>query len=249
MNRLLYILLALCCTLNVHSAVSVWQPADEAYHSTDYQKALTLYKSQLPKNTSAELYYNLGNTYYRMGSIAKALLYYEKAAKISPMDNDIQHNIEIARAKTPDRLPAETEILFKQWYRNTLSLMSPNGWAYTALTSLIVALILFLAYLFLNNISIRRISFYTSVTLLVVFVIGNLFAWQRQQYLATQDTAIIMIPVTAVKTSPTSKATDACIIHEGTKVRITDHDMKDWIGIRLPDGKEGWIPLNTVEKI
>lgn len=250
MSKLLYIFLAtyLCLTAQAATADKM-RLADDAYRNADYHKAAALYRQQLTDGVSATVYYNLGNAYYRTDRIAEALLCYEKAKKMSPMDKDIQHNIDIARARTIDRMPAETEMFFVGWYGYVQSLMTIDGWAQFAFVSLVVALVLFLCFLFLNGIFVRRLAFYGSVVLLLFFIAGNVFAWQRKATLASHDAAIVMTETASVKTSPTLKATETCVIHEGTKVRITDSDMKDWLGIRLSDGREGWILSKEVEKI
>ncbi len=250
MSKYLYILLIACLGLSMPvTAANDVEAANDAYHMADYHKAVRLYHQSLKKGASTEIYYNLGNAYYRIDNVPKALLYYEKASKMAPMNDDILHNIDIVQAKTIDKLPVESEIFFVQWYRYIQSFMTIDGWAHISIISLVLALVLFLAYLFLNNVFIRRSAFYSSVVLLALFILGNLFAWQRKSLLDSHDAAIVMSNAVSVKTSPTLKATDACVIHEGTKVRITDNDMKDWLGIRLSDGREGWIPSRAVEEI
>lgn len=248
MNRYLYIFFFSCLPLMMH-ALTPALSANDAYRAADYHKAVDLYEQALKHGASAEVYYNLGNSYYRIDNIPKALLCYEKANKIRPLDSDILHNIEIARGKTIDKMPQESEVFFIGWYHWLQSRMTVDGWAYTALASFIVALLSFLAYLFLENITMRRFSFCLSVLLLLSCVISNVFAWQRIRILSTNDTAIVMNAVVPVKVSPTLKATDTCIIHEGTKVRIIDKDMENWYGIKLSDGREGWIMRKDVEGI
>lgn len=250
MSKVLYTLLILCFSITVSATVQDdVAAANNAYRNADYHKAIHLYNGVLKNNISAEVYYNLGNAYYRTDNIAKALLYYEKAAKMYPMNKDIRHNIEIAQGKTIDKLPPETSMFFVKWYRNLQSWQTVNGWAYIATASLIMALLLFLVYLFMNNIQIRRIAFYLSALLLVMFVFCNIFAWQRYNTITEHDAAIVMKNAAMIKTSPTAKATNACVIHEGTKVRITDNDIKGWYGIQLSDGREGWILQKDVEEI
>lgn len=222
---------------------------DAAYRTTDYQKAITLYEKDLKEGISAETYYNLGNAYYRSDRMPQAILAYERARKLAPSNDDIKHNLEIARNKTIDKLPPESEIFFVKWYASLQNTLSIDAWAKTALVSFIVALLLFLAYLFMDNMAIRRIAFYGSTILLCVFISANLFAWQQKRNMLSHDSAIVMVQEATVKTSPTSKSTDACIIHEGTFIRITDHDIQGWVGIRLSDGREGWIKANEIEEI
>lgn len=250
MRRTIYIFLMLFIVLSVKAVTKdTFAAANNAYRSADYHKAVELYHEALKEGPSAEVYYNLGNAYYRTGNIAKSLLYYEKAAKMRPMDADIQHNIDIAQGKTIDRITPDSDIIFLQWYHYLQSLVTINGWAYIGTTTLLMALVLFLLFLFVTNINVRRISFYLFAVFLVVSIVSNVFAWQRCHTLSESSDAIIMVEATAIKTSPTSKANDICTLHEGTKIYIIDHDIKDWYGIHLPDGRDGWIQRKYVEDI
>lgn len=206
-------------------------------------------KKNVALEISAQDYFQKGNEAFRHCDYAQAMLNYERARKLCPMNKDIEHNIEITRAKTIDRMPPESEMFFVKWYKGLVMTMTIDGWAYIALVSFIVALVLFLVYLFVDRVVIRVISFYGSLLLLFVFVIGNVFAWSRKYVLTTHDTAIITSEMVTVKSSPIQKAPDACIIHEGTFVRITDREMKGWYAIELSDGKEGWVSVNSLEEI
>lgn len=223
--------------------------ADAAYRVADYQKAIELYKEDLKSGESAETYHNLGNCYFRTDNIPQAILSYERAHKLAPGNKRINHSLEIARTKTIDRLTPDSDIFFVQWYKALQAMMTIDAWAWLALCSLIVSLILFLVYLFVGNMLVRKASFYVSVTLFLLFIIGNLFAWQRKRYLTTHTSAVVMTETLTVKSSPEIKAQEACIIHEGTTVEITDRDIKGWYGIRLSDGREGWINTKDVEEI
>lgn len=240
----------LCLSLTVSATIQKdVATANNTYRTADYHKAIRIYTDIIKNAPSAEVYYNLGNAYYRTDNIAKAILYYEKAAKMSPMNADIQHNIEIAQGKTIDKLPQASNMFFIQWYHGIQSCMTVNGWAYLAIISFMTALLSFLAYLFMNNIHIRRMAFYLSALLIILFAFCNVFAWQRYHILSEHEAAIVMVNAASVKTSPTLKANDAYVIHEGTKVCITDDDIKGWYGIRLSDGREGWIQQKDVEEI
>lgn len=223
--------------------------ADASYRAADYQKAIELYKQELHSGESAAVFHNLGNCYYRVGNISQAVLCYERALKYSPTDKDILHSLEIAQRKTIDRLPSNGDILFVRWYKGLLSVMSIDAWTYMAIVSLVLSLILFLVYLFVEKILVRRLAFYVSLTAFILFVLGNIFAWQRKDILTTHDTAVVMSEILMVKSSPADNATDACVIHEGTTLTITDKDIKGWYAIRLSDGRQGWVKVKEVEEI
>ena len=223
--------------------------ADSAYVRGEYQLAITDYEALLKQGGSAELYYNLGNAYYRTENITKAVLNYERALLLSPGDPDIRFNLQIARSKTIDKIVPESEMFFITWYHALVNLMSVDAWARMALISLALVIMLLLVYLFASRIWLRKVGFFGGILLLIVFVLSNLFAWQQKQNLLFRKGAIITASSVTVKSTPAKNGTDLFILHEGTKVNITDGSMRGWLEIRIADGKEGWIERNKLEEI
>ena len=223
--------------------------ADSAYVRGEYQQAITDYEALLKQGGSAELYYNLGNAYYRTENITKAVLNYERALLLSPGDRDIRFNLQIARSKTIDKIVPESEMFFITWYRALVNLMSVDAWARVALISLTLVIVLLLVYLFASRIWLRKVGFFGGILLLAVFVFSNLFAWQQKQNLLFRKGAIVVSPSVTVKSTPAKNGTDLFVLHEGTKVDITDASMRGWLGIRIADGKEGWVERKQLEEI
>lgn len=223
--------------------------ADSAYVNGNYQQAIAQYEALLKNGASAELYYNLGNAYYRTENITRAVINYERALLLSPGDRDIRFNLQLARSKTIDKIVPESEMFFITWYHALVNLMSVDGWARMAITSLALVIILFLLYLFSEPIWLRKIGFFGGFLLLLFFVLSNLFAYQQKQNLLYRKGAIVIAPSVTVKSTPAQNGTDLFILHEGTKVTIIDGAMSDWKEIRLADGKEGWIERKRIEMI
>ena len=223
--------------------------ADSAYVNGNYQEAIKVYESLLKQGESAELYYNLGNAYYRTENITRAVLNYERALLLSPGDGDIRFNLQIARSKTIDKIVPESEMFFVTWYRSLVNIMSVDGWGRMALVSLALVIVLFLVYLFSARVWVQKVGFFGGGILLVVFVFSNFFAWQQRQQLLNREGAIVVAPSVTVKITPAQNGTDLFILHEGTKVVITDGSMKSWREIRLADGKKGWIESKKIELI
>ena len=223
--------------------------ADSAYVRGEYQQAIKDYEALLKQGASADLYYNLGNAYYRTENITKAVLNYERALLLSPSDRDIRFNLQMARSKTIDKITPEQEMFFITWYRSLINLASVDGWARTALIALALAIILALMYLFSERIWLRKVGFFGAIFLIAVFILSNVFAHQQKDLLINRRGAIVIAGAVTVKSTPDRKGTDLFILHEGTKVTITDASMKEWKGIRLADGKEGWIEAKQIELI
>ena len=223
--------------------------ADSAYQQEQYQQAAKMYEQLLKRGESADLYYNLGNAYYRMDDITHAVLAYERALLLSPGDKDIRFNLQMARSKTIDKITPESEMFFVTWYRSLVNVQSVDSWAHTALIALFVAIALALLYLFANPVWLRKVGFFGGFLLLLVFLVCNLFAWQQKRNLTHRSGAIIIKSAVNVKSTPSKNGTDLFILHEGTRVTITDATMKEWKQIRVDDGKEGWLETSEIEII
>ena len=223
--------------------------ADSLYAAEHYQQSAHVYEELLKKGVSAELYYNLGNAYYRTENITRAVLNYERALLLSPSDPDIRFNLQMARSKTIDKIVPEQEMFFVTWYRSLVNMASVDGWAMIALVCLGLAIVLALIYLFSNQIWLRKVGFFGAFLMIVVFVCSNVFAHQQKNQLVNRTGAIITESAVNVKSTPAKNGIDLFILHEGTKVTIIDASMKDWKEIRLADGKEGWIETKQMETI
>lgn len=225
------------------------QNADVEYAKGNYQLAIKDYQEILKTGVSSEIYYNLGNAYYRTDNITQALLAYERALQLSPGDNDIRFNLQYARSKTIDKITPETEMFFVTWYNSLVNFTSVDRWANTAIVSIVMALLLILVFLFAPQMWARKSGFYGSAVFLLLFAFANLFAFQQKHELETKQGAIVIAPTVNVKKTPAASGTDVFVIHEGTRVDITDRGMKQWRGIKLADGREGWLKTSQIEEI
>lgn len=243
------LLLALMAWLPSDAGAITKANADSAYARQQYQQAIKDYEELLHDGVSAELYYNLGNAYYRTDNITRAVLNYERALLLSPGDGDIRFNLQMARSKTIDKITPESEMFFVTWYHALVNIKSVDGWARTALVSFALAIVLALAYLFSARIWVRKVGFFGGLAFIAVFILANLFAYQQRQELVNRTGAIIISSAVPVKSTPSKSGTDLFILHEGTKVEITDGTMRGWKEIRVADGKEGWIETSKIEII
>lgn len=255
--RIILLFVVLCfsgfVTASVDTAKSQQGDSSEtaaaAYAKGDYQQAAECYTKLLKVGESAELYYNLGNCEYRLGNITQSIIAYERALRLNPGDSDTRYNLQFLRGKTIDKVVPVDEMFFVTWYHSLQNLMSIDAWAILAVSAFVLALILILAYLFGSNILLRKIGFFGALVGLLIFVLGLLFAYQRKVALSEHNIAIVLTPTLNVKATPAESSSDAFVIHEGTRLTITDSSMNAWYGVRLDDGKEGWLPKNSVEVI
>ena len=224
--------------------------ADSAYTHERYAEAAVLYQQLVDSlGESAQLYYNLGNCYYRRDSIARAILYYERARLLDPSDDDIRFNLDMARAKTVDKVVPASEMFFVSAYRQLVLSLSIHEWAWLAVVLFVVALLAFGVYLFVPHLLSKKIGFTVAVLALLVCVFANVAAVRQRSHIEHRTSAIIMAPSAVVKSTPSASGTDLFILHEGTYVRLIDDSMRDWVEIHMTDGKEGWLPRTALEVI
>ena len=139
--------IALLLLIPLSASAVTKERADSAYAQEHYQQAIADYEALLKSGVSADIYYNLGNAYYRTDNITKAILNYERALLLSPGDDDIRFNLQMARSKTIDKITPQSEMFFVTWYHSLVNLMSVDAWARTALFTLAIAIVLVLLYL------------------------------------------------------------------------------------------------------
>jgi len=224
--------------------------ADSAYINNDFANAVYLYENILAnQGESADIYYNLGNSYYKMDNIAKAIVNYEKALVLNPSNGDIRFNLELAQSKTVDKVTPMSEAFLVTWMKDLTNLMSEKGWAKMGIITFILMLLMLALYFFSKKIALKKVGFISSMCLLLVCIIANVFASSQKDKAKSHESAIIMTPSITVKSTPNEGGTDLFILHEGRKVNIKDNTMREWKEIQLEDGNAGWVPASAIEII
>lgn len=222
---------------------------DSAYIKNDFASAIQIYESLLQQGEAPEIYYNLGNCYYKTDDIARAILNYERALLLSPGNADIRANLEIARSKTIDKVTPVPEIFFITWIKSLVNSQSSDAWARTGIVSFLLLLVSLAIFFFTQHIKWKKIGFSAAILFLIVTVLSNLFASQQKSYLTNRNDAIILSPSVTVRSTPSESGTSLFVLHEGRKVEIKDNSMREWKEIRLEDGKVGWVPSSSIEVI
>ena len=243
------LLLLLMMLLPLSAAAVTKENADTEYKKGNYQQAVRDYEEVLKNGVSAEVYYNLGNAYYKLDNVTQAVLAYERALLLSPGDEDIRFNLQVARSKTIDKITPASEMFFVTWYKALVSMMSVDAWAFTSILSLLLLIILLLIYLVAERITLRKIGFYGGLFVLLLFILSNVFAWQQRRQLMNRTGAIVIATSASVKKTPAPTAQELFVLHEGTRVEILDRSVKNWCQVHLADGRDGWIPVASIEEI
>lgn len=222
---------------------------DSAYMRNDYASAIQIYESLLKKGEASEIYYNLGNSYYKADDIAKAILNYERALLLQPGNADILANLEIARSKTVDKVASVPDIFFVAWTKSLINCLSVDVWAKLGIVFFILLLVSFSLFFFSKQVVWKKSGFIAGVIFLVFVILSNIFASEQKNELMNRNKAIILSPSVTVRSTPSESGTSLFVLHEGHKIEIKDNSMREWKEIRLEDGKVGWVPTSALEII
>jgi len=223
--------------------------AETAYAQKQYDKAIELYEDVLKNfGESAEIYYNLGNAYYKANKIAPAILNYERALLINPGDRDLRFNLQIANLRTIDKIEPVGEFFLTEWFRTVQNFWSVDMWATLGIIGFVLFIGCLTLYFFSKWMRLKKIGFYAGIVLLTIVIVANIFAWKQRQALINRNGAIIFAPTVTIKSSPDASGTDLFVLHEGTKVSIKSM-LGEWYEIELADGNVGWIRQKELEKI
>lgn len=223
--------------------------ADSAYIRNDFTTAIQIYEMILRTGESADIYYNLGNSYYKVGDIAKAILNYERALILKPANEDIRSNLEIARGKTVDKVTDVPELFFITWLKSITNSMGIQSWAIIAICFFLLFIVSIYFFFFSTKIVARKTFFSLALFFLVFCVIANISAAFQRRVRLNRMNAIIISPSVTIRSTPNDNGTSLFILHEGRKVFIKDDSMKDWKEIQLEDGNVGWVKKNDLEVI
>lgn len=223
--------------------------ADSAYMKGNYNSAIDIYEALLTQGEAAEVYYNLGNSYFKADNIAKAILNYERALLFEPGNSDVRANLEIAYSKTIDKLDSAPELFLISWINNLINCMSERAWAIFAIAFFILFIAAFYFFIFSKHVLVKKIGFFSALICFLLVVLANVFAARQKDKLTNRNMAIIMNPSVIVYSTPSDGGTNLFVLHEGSKVSVKDDSMKGWKEIQLEDGKVGWVPAEAIEVI
>jgi tetratricopeptide (TPR) repeat protein len=231
------------------SAQTSVEQANTAYTAKDYPKAVDLYQQSLQENgISATVYYNLGNTYFRMNKIAPAILNYERALLLDPGNKDIRHNLAFAQSKTVDKIEPIGEFFLTTAYNAVKNVYSANQWSRIAITCFILFIAALFSFFFTRKILWKKMGFYAGLGFFAGCLLANIFAYNQKKVLTHRNTSVIFAPTVTIKSTPDDSGTDLFILHEGTTVEVTNH-LGNWTEIETADGNVGWIKKSDIEII
>lgn len=227
--------------------------ANEAYRNQDFKKSIELFEkavadASINNMVSSELYYNLGNAYFRDNQLGKAILNYERALLLDPGDSDIRHNLRFVNNMKVDRITPAGDIFISNWFKAIRNLYGSNVWAVIAVVSFIIFIISLAAYLFVNVLWVRKTAFYSGIVVFFLMIIFNIFSFSQKREQVRGDNAIVMVGAAAVNASPDANSNELFELHEGTKVKVRSIDG-NWYEIEIVNGSVGWTRKDNIEII
>ena len=223
--------------------------ANVAYSKNNFEKAIKGYQTVLDKGVeSYEIYFNLGNAYFKSNNLGLAILNYERAKKLNPDDEDLINNLKLANQKTEDKIDAMPELFLKQWKNGMVDLFSEREWSLICITLIILGLLLFSVYIISSKSILKQLGFFGGGLFIILSVAVFFIAKHKYNLTITTSSAIITTESVTVSGSPTEKGTKLFVLHEGTKVEITDEGT-DWTEVKIANGNVGWIKTSQLEKI
>jgi tetratricopeptide (TPR) repeat protein len=232
-----------------NKADDLFKQGNEQYSKGNYKAAVQLYQDILNQGyQSTAAYFNLGNAYYKLGEIPSALLYYEKAHKLTPGDADINFNIQLCNLKTTDKIEAAPQFFLSKWWDSIVLGFSISTLAVLSIVFFILGFAVLSYYLFAVSVSLKKATFFAALSLLVVGLFIVLLAADQSHYFASHHQAIVFNNSVTVKSEPGQASKDLFVIHDGTKVDVLE-DENGWQRIRLANGNEGWIKASDSKSI
>ncbi len=247
--RLSWIILLCCLGVQADTPQRQLQEANEAYQQKNYTLAIDRYESLVQEGVqSKELYYNLGNAYYRNQRLGKAILYYERALKLAPNDADIQHNLQIAAYERKDDFGEIPPFFLSRAWDWASQLFSSMIWS--VLTILLVWLGVggFIRWMIAQERPQRKQGFLIGVLALTGSLLPFFLAKTAARLELNSGQAIITTATTTIHTNANKSSAVLYRLHEGTKVKLLDN-IGDWDKVRLSNGEQGWVPTEALEQI
>lgn len=223
--------------------------ANGYYQNEQWNEAIETYEQILNQGyEGAALYYNLGNSYFKSGNLGRAILNYERALKLEPGDDDVEFNLRLANARTVDRIREVPKLFLLEWWDLIVASLTPGNWALLVILFYLLLLVSIGLYLLTGNLNLQKLSIYSGIVSFAALIILVIILISAVNNKTSYDHGILLTGIATAKVSPDEQSSDAFIIHEGLKFEIQDQ-VSNWSKIKLADGKIGWLPQDTFEKI
>lgn len=226
---------------------SLFAEANAQYAEGNYAEAAESYRQVLVEQPSAEVYYNLGNAYFKQGELSQSILAYERALRLRPLYKDAQYNLKFAQSRIVDNIEDTNSFFVSNWLKAVRNLLSEQTWMWLSVALFLLTLTGAMLFAFSRVVWLRKTAFYTAIVALVISVVACANAGSLHKRDTLRAEAVITQGIVNAKSSPDRSGTDLFTLHEGTKVTIKEQ-LGNWCNIHVGNNI-GWIPLTTLERI
>ena len=250
MKKILYLLILIAHFGWANNPQNPFETANQLYQAGKYDQAVKLYEEASENHNleSAELYFNLGNCYYKLHKVALAIFNYEKAKQLNTTDSEIQTNLEFARKMAIDDIKIIPKVGFGKILLDFTSSYHFDTWAWISVIQAVVFLFFFIGYYF-SGTSFRKRIFFIGMFIVSLSILVSIFsAYYERNRLQNEKPAIVFSEIISVKSEPKKSSQDAFVLHEGTKVFIID-SVANWKKIQLTDETTGWIQEKAIRSL
>ncbi|MCU0425800.1 MAG: tetratricopeptide repeat protein [Candidatus Kapabacteria bacterium] len=228
------------------SAERSFARANETYKNADYKRAAQMYEDLVKEGIEAEeVYFNLGNCYYKLGNMSAAILNYERAQRLAPTDEDIDFNLELAKSRITDKIDPAPQFFIIKWWRMFVALATPSAWSLVGVVFVWLFCIAAALFFIARSPTVKKTFFVLGIVTLICATLMFTFAFQQQHKAVS---AIVFASSVVIKSEPQEVSKDLFVLHEGTKVDVLGTDG-EWCKVRIADGSVGWMRINTIRVI
>lgn len=246
MKNIFYILLLIS---QVFYAQSGFEKGNNLYQNGKYAEAAEAYESVLKANQeSSELYFNLGNCYYKLHQTASAIYNYEKALVLDPNNKQALNNIKFAQKQTIDEIKVVPKVGFAKLLRDFTGIYPFDTWAWITIGFAFLFLSFFVGYYFYQTVTIKRVFFVGMFVILVLLLMSISAAFFEKSHYDNERPAIVFAEAADVRSEPQNASATIFVLHAGTKVYV-DETVGSWKKIELTDGTEGWIEGKSIKEV
>lgn len=227
----------------------IFENAVSLYKKKNYAEALIVFKKlQSEQGENYRLFFNIGNCYYKLDSIGRAIQFYEKTLKLNPGNEEAANNLKFARQKTTDKIEPLPELILTTAWNRFLTKWSEDFWAWISVLFLFLSGSAFLLFKFSTIKNYRKISFFSLIAFLLLTVLTWAFASAAQNYRLSASKGVILSSSETVKSEPDESGRNLFVLHEGTLFHILEKDGS-WVLLKLDNGKSGWLKISSIGEI
>ena len=252
MKKLLYLLPTLLLVNSVLSAqteVDLYLQGNGQYEAGEYEEAVKSYMDIVEMGLeSPELWYNLGNSYYKLERFGYSILAFERAKKLSPGDESILYNLKAANLLLKDKVTAPRENMIIRSFRSLRDLVSSDELIRFLIFLYLASIFIYALTLFMVHGKLRRALNYSLMVFGTLFFFTSVFGGLKIEHELSSTRAVVMVAEMSVSSAPEEIGEELFLLHEGTTVELIG-GSDSWVQIRLIDGKAGWAPAEMLEVI